>query len=66
MAKLRRGALVNGTLADGLEYLHRHGDGQPAVQALFREVQSVWEALPAGERETILKRLPDFVAQFSR
>ena len=62
MAKLRRGELVNGTLADGLEYLGRHASGQPATRAFFLQVRSVWDHLPSGERDEILKRMPDFVA----
>ena len=65
MAKLRRGELVNGTLADGLEYLGRHGSEQPATRALFLQVRSVWDHLPSGERDEILKRMPDFVASSS-
>lgn len=62
MAKLRRGELVNGTLVDGLEYLGRHASGQQPIRAFFLQVVSAWDRLPSGERDDILKRMPDFLA----
>jgi HEAT repeat protein len=60
-AKLRRGALANGTLPDGVEFLNRHVNTQPAIRDFFAEVRSVWERLAPGEREEILKRVPQFL-----
>ena len=60
-AKLRRGALVNGTLPDGVQYLNRYVTFQPAIRSFFDEVRSAWERLAAGEREEIIKRVPTFM-----
>ncbi|HKP38390.1 MAG TPA: hypothetical protein VJT71_16135 [Pyrinomonadaceae bacterium] len=60
-AKLLRGKLINATLADGIEYLHRYRVGNPDVTKFFEEVRNAWSALAAGERSEILKRVPNFM-----
>ena len=62
MAKLRRGALVNGTLPDAVEYLSRHLSARPAIREFFAEIRSAWDRLPPGERQEVLKRVPEFLA----
>ena len=58
--KIRSGKLLNGTIADGLEYLQKFRTANEEVEKLFTFIKENWEALPLGERNEIGKRIPNF------
>ena len=60
LAKIRAGKLANGTLPEGLDYLQKFVDTQPAVAELFSEISKYWSKLAEGERKTIMERIPSY------
>ena len=60
-SKLKNGTLVNGTVADGIEYLARYR-ADPGVGAFLEEVRGVGDRLGPGNVAEIKKRVPGFFA----
>jgi hypothetical protein len=60
-AKIRRGELTNATLPDGIDYLSRYAETRPAIHEFFGDIRLVWTSLASGERNEIIKRVPNFM-----
>jgi hypothetical protein len=58
-SKLRAGRLINGTVVDGIEYLHRVRDRHQGAREFLNNIETYWDRLGEGERTEISKRVPN-------
>jgi PBS lyase HEAT-like repeat-containing protein len=63
-SKMLKGQLTNGTFVDGVEFLSKHAENHPEVQAFLNRIPTFWKKLLIGERTELQKRLPELAKLF--
>jgi hypothetical protein len=62
--KMLKGQLTNGTFVNGVEFLSKHAENHPEVQAFLNRIPTFWKKLLIGERIELQKRLPELAKLF--